>query len=471
MRARAAAWSAVLVVTMASTLLAQAPRLVRYQGIIRDGSGAVRSGTVTLTVSIYADAENGLPLLAETHAVTLDGDGRYEVLLGASLPDGLPVDIFSTRDARWLGVRVDGEAEGARIALLSVPYAIKAADADTVGGKPASAFVLAGEPRKGSAALATTDVTAQLTSGSAGYLGVFTNATDLGNSLVFQSPEGRIGVNTTSPLAPFHSVASETPGTFFDVFSNALGALPVVFRAARGTPGAPAPVQANDILGGLAVRGYAPAGFTPGKGQVMFRAAENWTDTANGTYLQFTTTPAGQTAFAERMRIDALGRVGIGTGTPTALLHVAGDAVVDGNIAAKYQDVAEWVESGGPLEPGTVVIVDPTAVDGVRPARRGYDVRVAGAVSAQPGVMLGEAGPTKSLIAQSGRVRVKVDAGYGAIRAGDLLVASPTSGHAMRSRAVLIGGVAMHRPGTIIGKALEPLARGRGEILVLLTLQ
>lgn len=41
----------------------------------------------------------------------------------------------------------------------------------------------------------------------------------------------------------------------------------------------------------------------------------------------------------------------------------------------------------------------------------------------------------------------------------------------MRSRAVRIAGVAMHRPGTIIGKALEPLARGRGEILVLLTLQ
>jgi len=29
----------------------------------------------------------------------------------------------------------------------------------------------------------------------------------------------------------------------------------------------------------------------------------------------------------------------------------------------------------------------------------------------------------------------------------------------------------MHRPGTIIGKALEPLRSGKGEILMLLTLQ
>jgi hypothetical protein len=29
----------------------------------------------------------------------------------------------------------------------------------------------------------------------------------------------------------------------------------------------------------------------------------------------------------------------------------------------------------------------------------------------------------------------------------------------------------MHMPGTLIGKALEPLATGKGEILVLLSLQ
>lgn len=35
----------------------------------------------------------------------------------------------------------------------------------------------------------------------------------------------------------------------------------------------------------------------------------------------------------------------------------------------------------------------------------------------------------------------------------------------------LLGGTRIHRPGTIIGKALEPLEKGTGEILVLLSLQ
>ncbi|MBP8273746.1 MAG: hypothetical protein KAY59_04910, partial [Acidobacteria bacterium] len=70
-----------------------------------------------------------------------------------------------------------------------------------------------------------------------------------------------------------------------------------------------------------------------------------------------------------------------------------------------------------------------------------------------------------------GRVRIKVDATYGAVKVGDLLVTSPTPGYAMRSRPMLVGGVPVHRAGTILGKALEALPNGRGEILVLLTLQ
>jgi hypothetical protein len=36
---------------------------------------------------------------------------------------------------------------------------------------------------------------------------------------------------------------------------------------------------------------------------------------------------------------------------------------------------------------------------------------------------------------------------------------------------VEILGIKMHRPGTLIGKALEPLPSGEGNILVLLSLQ
>ena len=180
---------------------------------------------------------------------------------------------------------------------------------------------------------------------------------------------------------------------------------------------------------------------------------------------------------AEEMVIKNNGSVGIGTVSPGAKLdvagniHASGDLKIDGNIAAKYQDVAEWVPSAESIPPATVVVLDAQRINYVEPSSQAYDTHVAGVISQQPGIILGEPLASDVAVATSGRVKVKTSAENGPIAVGDLLVTSSHEGMAMRSEPLDFGGTPIHRPGTIIGKALEPLTSGEGEIMVLLTLQ
>src|SRR6185312_5380627 len=111
------------------------PRVVKF-------SGAVPAGASSATFAIYATQDSSTPLWLETQSVTSDDTGHYTVLLGATKPDGLPASIFASGEARWIGVKIGDAPESARSLLVSVPYALKAGDAETLGGKPLSAFLL-----------------------------------------------------------------------------------------------------------------------------------------------------------------------------------------------------------------------------------------------------------------------------------------------------------------------------------------
>jgi hypothetical protein len=177
------------------------------------------------------------------------------------------------------------------------------------------------------------------------------------------------------------------------------------------------------------------------------------------------------TGSVARMTILGNGRVGIGTAAPTVEFEVNGTIKATSVINAVYQDLAEWVPASVDMAPGTVVVVNGDKNNEVRPSSTSYDTAVAGVVSARPGIVLGEGSAAKEMIATTGRVKVHVTAANGPIRVGDLLATSEQAGVAMKSQPLDLAGTKIHRPGTLIGKALEPLAAGEGEILVLLSLQ
>lgn len=188
------------------------PQLVNYAGKAVDAQGKPVSGIAGITFSIYKDQYEGAPLWMETQNITADAEGNYTVQLGATKPQGLPLDLFSSGEARWLGVRINNGEEQPRVLLLSVPYALKAADAQTLGGLPASAFALATPASGGSVAevsIASSPAAgvepALAGTGTTDYVPLWTpNGTTLGSSVLFQSGTGstaKVGINSTTPAS------------------------------------------------------------------------------------------------------------------------------------------------------------------------------------------------------------------------------------------------------------------------------
>jgi hypothetical protein len=121
------------------------PPFLPLNGVLVDSSGKPVVGSVETTFTIHSEREGGPALWTEVQTVQADQRGQYHVTLGAATWNGIPVEIFAAGGLRWLGVLPVGEQELSRTPILSVPYALKAGDAETLGGKPASAFVVATE--------------------------------------------------------------------------------------------------------------------------------------------------------------------------------------------------------------------------------------------------------------------------------------------------------------------------------------
>ena len=114
------------------------PPVVKFSGVLTGTNNQPPTGTVGVTFSLYTESHGGAPLWVETQNVIPDKTGHYTVMLGSSTSQGLPSNLFNSGEARWLGVQAQGQPEQPRTVLMSVPYALKAADAETVGGLPAN---------------------------------------------------------------------------------------------------------------------------------------------------------------------------------------------------------------------------------------------------------------------------------------------------------------------------------------------
>ena len=273
------------------------PPLVNFSGVLTDVNNKPLSGTVGVTFALYADAQGGAPLWVETQNVQPDKTGHYSVVLGSTLGQGLPSNLFASGTARWLGVQPQGQAEQPRVLLVAVPYALKALDAETIGGKPASAFALA---TPAGSAVATSPVP----------------------STVTQNASAAASPSITGSGKPGYVPSGRPPPNW---------AIRCCSKVSAGNLGISTitPAQKFEIdLGNMLVRGADNFGKSGDTAYVYVGDAHHPIEAIYGNGLAIGAFKVPQAIFIQ----DKTGNVGIGTTTPAAgiLTTVANSASVVG---------------------------------------------------------------------------------------------------------------------------------------------
>ena len=235
-------------------------------------------------------------------------------------------------------------------------------------------------------------------------------------------------------------------------------------RRARGTAGSPTAAQQHDQLFRLGARGFGATGYlstatNPSPVSINFNAAENYTDTAQGTYIELLTTPNGSVNPVARVKVDQTGNVVItqttdSTTTATGALVVAGgvgiarkltvgeDAFIGGNLTVQgdltYINTSTLTVEDTILELNTGsngAALSTATINDVGVRARYYD-------TTERSAFFGRARDTGffEYFSLASETAGNITGTYGTIKSGEMLVANSTNSTSTTSGALQVTG-------------------------------
>jgi hypothetical protein len=422
-----------------------------YQGQLKKNATPY-TGSADFTFRLFTAASGGALLGTATRNGVAVSSGLFTTQL----------DFGSTFDgsSRWLEISASTPGDGPttltpRQEITSVPYALRATFAES-GGTGGSPWIQNG-----------TSI-----SYTAGNVGIGTS-----------SPSTKLhiatGTEAINPLfvsnnsTDFAALATQNTGAngfgWYDAWSarHYVGG-----NIGMGTFTPEAKIEITGTQYGLKARGSGSGGnfgigvWGIGQGSIFTGPAEGVLGESNyGDGVRGVTSSS-----------DYYGGYFDNTGGGTALFcdglaDVRSLRILGGADIVEGFDARDEAKAGAKPEAGDVLVIDEARPGELTTSNAPYDRKVAGVVSGANGIShgmkLGQDGALdgETLVAMTGRVYVKCSTENGAIRAGDLLTTSATSGHAMRASDY------DRSNGAVIGKAMSTLDSGTGLVLVLVNLQ
>jgi hypothetical protein len=430
---------------------------ISYQGRLTDSDGEPLTGQFTMRFWLYNVPAGGTPLFDSGNQPVAVADGLFTVSLavGQDRFDGQPL---------WLRIDVGGQTLAPRQEIKPAPYAMSLRPGAEIR-QVATGTAVRVESTQGIGLQGTGRVYGVYgrTSGApqgAGYGGYFESASGIG--VHGRSTAMSSGTNLLAPGVSGYSQHGVgilgQAATGFGVYGTSAG---------NGIGGIG---QAYGVFGASAApaQGSGYGGYFVSSTGIGVSGRSTAVSTGNNLYAP------GVYGFSQN-GAGVVGQSGAGVG-----VLVIGNLVATGSKAGYVVDIARN-DGDKPLHQGDLVIVtgvtDPVVgnipVPLVRQADSEASTAVIGVVDElyQPGenevgrfaAGLINPGDYLTIVTLGAYMVINVDASYGAIQPGDLLVSSPTPGHAMRANNPALG--------TVIGKALSGLESGAGTVAIMVTLQ
>ncbi len=325
----------VLLALAASTAQAQISASLNVQGVLRDNTGkSVADGAYAMTFKFYDAATAGnLERTISKSSVTVK-NGVFNLVL-----DAADLSTLTFSETYYIGVSVAGGSEfPTRVQLTSAPYALSLIGSGN--SFPSSGNVTIGPTGSGRLGIGTTAPAIDLAIGDTdtgldqqgdGVLTIKTNNTER-----MRINSSGIGIGTTSPTIDLAIGDSDTgldmpvAGELSILANNVekmringtgigINKAPEAEFCVHATTGnVSQQFTTSDLTGDFEV------GLYSGSGNAFI-----WNSVTGGD-IRFSTNST------ERMTITDAGRVGIGTTSPTAMLHVNGSVSRDNGAFTYY---------------------------------------------------------------------------------------------------------------------------------------